>query len=108
MASDRGKWWLDFIAYFIGILALWLLIDDSVISALESVMMVEKAGSAWNSPQPMILKSMLTLGAIVYITSVDDKFIQTFFIKLAKNIVLIICSLNFIKNYLCNYCSFYW
>ena len=67
MASDRGKWWLDLFAYVIGVIALWLLIDDSVIRALESVIMVERAGSAWNSPQPLILKSMLTLGAIVYI-----------------------------------------
>ena len=65
MASDRGKWWLDLFAYVIGVIALWLLIDDSVIRALESVMMIERAGSAWNSPQPLILKSMLTLGAIV-------------------------------------------
>ena len=64
MASDKGKWWLDFIAYVVGIIALWLLIDDSVIRALDSVMMLEKAGSAWNSPQPMILKSMLTLSLI--------------------------------------------
>ena len=67
MASDRGKWWLDLIAYVVGIIALWLLIDDSVIRALDSVMMLEKAGSAWNSPQPMILKSMLTIGATTYI-----------------------------------------
>ena len=35
MASDRGKWWLDLFAYVIGVIALWLLIDDSVIRALD-------------------------------------------------------------------------
>ena len=97
MASERGKWWLDLFAYVIGVIALWLLIDDSVIRALESVMMVERAGSAWNSPQPLILKSMLTLGAIFYILQLMINLHRHFSSKLAKNIVLIICCLIILR-----------
>ncbi len=97
MASDRGKWWLDLFAYVIGVIALWLLIDDSVIRALESVMMIERAGSAWNSPQPLILKSMLTLGAIVYILQLMINLYRHFSSKLAKNIILIICGLIILR-----------
>jgi len=97
MASDRGKWWLDLFAYVIGVIALWLLIDDSVIRALESVMMIERAGSAWNSPQPLILKSMLTLGAIVYILQLMINLYRHFSSKLAKNIVLIVCGLILLR-----------
>ena len=97
MASERGKWWLDLFAYVIGVIALWLLIDDSVIRALESVMMVERAGSAWNSPQPLILKSMLTLGAIFYILQLMINLHRHFSSKLAKNIVLILCSLIILR-----------
>ena len=97
MASDKGKWGLDLFAYVIGVIALWLLIDDSVIRALESVMMVERAGSAWNSPQPLILKSMLTLGAIVYILQLMINLYRHFSSKLAKNIVLIICGLILLR-----------
>ena len=97
MASERGKWWLDLFAYVIGVIALWLLIDDSVIRALESVMMVERAGSAWNSPQPLILKSMLTLGAIFYILQLMINLHRHFSSKLAKNIVLIVCSLIILR-----------
>jgi TRAP-type mannitol/chloroaromatic compound transport system permease small subunit len=91
MASDRGKWWLDFIAYVVGVIALWLLIDDSVIRALDSVAMLEKAGSAWNSPQPMILKSMLTIGAMTYLTQLMINLYRHFSTKIAKQIVLFIC-----------------
>ena len=93
MASDKGKWWLDFIAYVVGIIALWLLIDDSVIRALDSIAMVEKAGSAWNSPQPMILKSMLTLGAMTYIVQLMINLYRHFSSKIGKQIVLFICGL---------------
>ena len=97
MASDRGKWWLDFIAYVVGIIALWLLIDDSVIRALDSVMMLEKAGSAWNSPQPMILKSMLTIGALTYIIQLMINLYRHFSSDIAKKIVLAICSLIMLR-----------
>ena len=97
MASDKGKWWLDFIAYVVGIIALWLLIDDSVIRALDSIAMVEKAGSAWNSPQPMILKSMLTIGAMTYITQLMINLYRHFSSKLGKQIVLLICGLIILR-----------
>ena len=97
MASDRGKWWLDLIAYVVGIIALWLLIDDSVIRALDSVMMLEKAGSAWNSPQPMILKSMLTIGATTYIIQLMINLYRHFSSNIAKKIVLGICGLIILR-----------
>ena len=97
MASARGKWWLDFIAYVVGVIALWLLIDDSVIRALESVMMTERAGSAWNSPQPLILKSMLTLGAMTYIIQLMINLYRHFESKLAKQIVLLICGIIILR-----------
>ena len=97
MASDRGKWWLDLFAYVIGVIALWLLIDDSVIRALESVMMTERAGSAWNSPQPLILKSMLTLGAFFYIIQLMINLYRHFSSKFAKNIVLVVCGLILLR-----------
>ena len=97
MASEKGKWWLDFIAYVVGVIALWLLIDDSVIRALDSVMMLEKAGSAWNSPQPMILKSMLTIGAMTYLTQLMINLYRHFSSKIAKQIVLFICGIVILR-----------
>ena len=41
MAGDKGKWWLDLFAYVVGVLALWLLADDAIVRAMESIRMVE-------------------------------------------------------------------
>lgn len=90
MASDRSKWWLDLFSMYIGVLALWLLIDDSIVRALESVDMVERAGTAWNSPQPLILKSMLTIGAIIYITQLLVNLYRHYDGQLGKAIVSLI------------------
>lgn len=90
MASDRSKWWLDLFSMYIGVLALWLLIDDSIVRALESIDMVERAGTAWNSPQPLILKSMLTIGAIIYITQLLVNLYRHYEGQLGKAIVSLI------------------
>ena len=67
MAGDRTKWWLDLLALVVGIAALFMLADDTLVRALEAISLVERAGSAWNSPMPMILKTVLALGAVIYL-----------------------------------------
>ena len=44
MVGDRGKWWLDLFAYVVGVLALWLLADDAIVRALESIQYDRKDG----------------------------------------------------------------
>ena len=90
IASDRTKWWLDLFAMSVGILALWLLVDDTAIRALESVMMTERAGSAFNSPAPLILKSMLCIGAFLYLTQLYINLYRHFQSSFAKSIILAI------------------
>ena len=67
MAGDKGKWYLDLFAYVVGVIALWLLCDDAIVRALDSIRMGEKMGSAWNSPQPLVLKTMLVIGGLMYL-----------------------------------------
>lgn len=90
IASDRTKWWLDLFAMSVGILALWLLVDDTAIRAIESVMMTERAGSAFNSPAPLILKSMLCFGAFLYLTQLYINLYRHFQSSFAKSIILAI------------------
>ena len=68
MVSKAKQWYLDFFAYVIGVIALWFFVDDTLVRAIESVMMTERAGSAWNSPQPLILKTMLVTGATISVS----------------------------------------
>ncbi len=67
MAEEKGKWRLDLFAYLVGIIALWLLADDAIVRALESIRMGEKMGLPRNSPQPLVLKTMLVVGAIMHL-----------------------------------------
>ena len=98
MGSDKAKWYLDLFAMSVGILALWLLVDDTIVRALESVLMVERAGSAWNSPQPLILKSMLTIGAIIYLTQLIVNLYRHFKTDIVKTIVLLIGALILLRT----------
>jgi tripartite ATP-independent transporter DctM subunit len=67
MASDRVRWWLDLFAMVVGIFALYMLISDTMIRAMESIDLVERAGTGWNSPLPMILKTVLVVGLFIYL-----------------------------------------
>jgi len=67
MASERVRWWLDLFAMVVGIIALYMLVSDTLIRALESIDLVERGGSAWNSPLPMMLKTILFAGLFLYL-----------------------------------------
>ena len=87
MVSKAKQWYLDLFAYIIGIISLWFFVDDTLVRAIESVMMTERAGSAWNSPQPLILKTMLVTGAVIYLTQLLVNLYRHFESKLVKNII---------------------
>ena len=67
LASDRVRWWLDLFATLVGIVALFLLLSDAAIRAYTAISHVERTGSAFNSPMPMILKGLLMLGGFLYL-----------------------------------------
>ncbi|MBJ3776292.1 TRAP transporter large permease subunit [Acuticoccus mangrovi] len=68
MASERTRWWLDTFAMIVGIVALYMLLSDASLRAYISISQLEKTGSAFNSPMPMVLKSLLVLGGFLYLT----------------------------------------
>ena len=67
LVGERARWWLDLFATLVGVVALFLLVADSISHALDSIDIVERAGSAFNSPQPMLLKTVLVVGATLYL-----------------------------------------
>ncbi|MFC3141611.1 TRAP transporter large permease subunit [Psychromarinibacter halotolerans] len=67
IASDNTRWWLDLFAMVVGIIALYMLLTDAAIRAYVSVERLEKSGSAFNSPLPMMLKSLMVTGAFLYL-----------------------------------------
>lgn len=67
MASERTRWWLDLFAMVVGVFALYMMVSDTMIRALESIDLVERGGTAWNSPLPMVIKTVLVTGLFVYL-----------------------------------------
>ncbi len=67
LATPRQRWWLDLFAMVVAIVALHMLLADAAIRAYDSVARLEKSGSAFNSPLPMLLKSLMVTGAFLYL-----------------------------------------
>ena len=97
MAGSKGKWFLDLFAYVVGIVALWLLADDALVRAMESIHIVERMGSAWNSPQPMILKTLLVVGAIMYLTQLLVNLHRHVISNAAKALVLLAAAVIYLR-----------
>lgn len=88
MAGDRGRRSLDLFAMVVGVLALFLLLTDAVGHSMKSIDIIERAGSGFNSPQPMILKTMLVIGAALYLAQLLVNLHNHFEASLLKWIVI--------------------
>ena len=97
MGTDNSRWWLDVLAYIVGIVALFLLVDDSLGRGLEAMHIVERSGSAFNAPQPMMLKVLLVVGAMLYLLQLLVNCWRHFDNRLIKNLVLLVAALIFLR-----------
>lgn len=84
MASDRQRWWLDLFAMIVGIVALYMLLSDASIRAYISVERLEKSGSAFNSPLPMTMKSLMVAGAFMYLAQLMANLYRHFSSPVAR------------------------
>ncbi len=93
LASDRVRWWLDLFAMIVGVFALYMLTSDTLVRALESIDLVERGGTGWNSPQPMILKTILVLGLFLYLIQLLMNLSRHFQSRMIEVIVLALTAL---------------
>jgi len=95
MASDRTRWWLDLFAMLVGVFALYMLVSDTLIRALESIDLTERGGTAWNSPLPLVLKTVLVAGLFLYLVQLLvnlSRHFRTHFLQITVYAVLaLIC-----------------
>ena len=61
------RWWLDLVALATGILSMGLLVWAAWRPAVLAVTIVERTGSAWNSPSPAIIKPLIAIGALLIV-----------------------------------------
>ncbi|MCR9175847.1 MAG: TRAP transporter large permease subunit [Alphaproteobacteria bacterium] len=90
MAGEQTKWKLDLFAMVLGVIAIFLLTNDSMGRALEAIDNVERAGSAFNSPEPTFLKTALFLGATVYLLQILVNLYRHFINPIARLAVIVV------------------
>lgn len=90
MASDRTKWRLDLFALIVGVIALFLLTNDTMGRALEAISNVERAGTAFNSPEPLMLKTALFLGATIYLLQLLANFYRHLSSPIARMAIVLV------------------
>jgi TRAP-type mannitol/chloroaromatic compound transport system permease small subunit len=66
MAPYRVQWLLDLFANVVGLAAVAILAYAAWEPAVRAITRIERTGSAFNSPQPTILKTILVVGALLY------------------------------------------
>ena len=93
MASERVRWWLDLFAMVVGVFALYMMVGDTLVRALESIDLIERGGTGWNSPQPMILKTILTVGLFIYLIQLLMNLSRHFQSRMIEFIVLSVTAL---------------
>jgi tripartite ATP-independent transporter DctM subunit len=93
MVSDRARWWLDLFAMLVGVFALYMLVSDTLVRSLESIDLVERGGSAWNSPLPMVLKTVLVAGLFIYLVQLLVNLSRHFRTQALKVTVLAVLAL---------------
>jgi TRAP-type mannitol/chloroaromatic compound transport system permease small subunit len=76
MAPRRVRWWLDLLALVAALGATLFLAWAALEPALSAIRIVERSGSAFNSPQPTILKTMLLFGALIYAVQTVSNLIK--------------------------------
>ena len=87
LGTPRQRWWLDLVATVVGIIALYMLLSDASIRAYESALRVEKSGSAFNSPLPLMMKMLMVTGGFLYLAQLTVNLHRHVTAKWAKWLV---------------------
>ena len=106
MASERARWWLDLFAMIVGVFALYMLVSDTLIRAMESIDLVERGGTAWNSPLPLVLKTVLVSGLFLYLVQLLvnlTRHFQTRFLQVMTLAVLALLCVRLLLQMLGHY-----
>ena len=77
-ATGRVRWWLDLFIQLVSLGAMSVLcysVWEPMRAALEGM---ERSGSSFNSPEPMILKTLLFIGALLYAIQTAANLIRHF------------------------------
>ncbi len=97
--SQRLQWWLDLFVYCLGFVALYMLTESCLDAAMEAIIRVERAGSAFDSPEPTIVKTILCFGAFLYATQLVVhilRHLESFWARAAVGAIAVACLIRLI------------
>jgi TRAP-type C4-dicarboxylate transport system permease small subunit len=66
LAPPRVRWLLDLFINVVGLAVVAILLYAAWEPAMRAIATIQRTGSAFNSPEPTILKTMLVIGAALY------------------------------------------
>lgn len=90
LAPPRTQWRLDLFAMIAGIVALYLLLTDASVRAVDAIEGVDLSGTAFNSPFPTMLKTLLALGGLLYLSQLMVNLHRHFTAPWAKTAVKLV------------------
>ena len=93
MAPESAQRRIRFFSQCAGFLALYLLAESSLDPALLAVRQMERSGSGFNPPMPMILKMTLVLGALLYLSQLTANLLQDARLKIVRAAILTVAAL---------------
>lgn len=77
----RFAWSLELLGMVIGVFAIGLLAFAGFKPALFAIEIVERTGSAWNSPMPAILKPLIVIGSAMIVMQLLVQIVRHFRIR---------------------------
>ncbi|MEM7023149.1 MAG: TRAP transporter small permease subunit [Pseudomonadota bacterium] len=78
MAPPRIRWWIDLFINVVALTVVLILLYAVWEPAARAVSSIQRTGSAFNSPEPTILKAMLVIGAGLYALQLVANLIKHF------------------------------
>jgi tripartite ATP-independent transporter DctM subunit len=109
MQPPRVRWWLDLFAMVVGVVALYMMVSDTLIRALESIDLVERGGTAWNSPLPLVVKTVLVTGLFLYLMQLLvnlGRHFQKHYLQVATLAIMALICARLIVQTLAHYSEF--
>ena len=64
--KGRAKFWLDLIILLVSIAAMFTFVYALYDPMIHAITSLERSGTSFNSPEPLILKTLLFVGALLY------------------------------------------
>ena len=93
MAPAETQRRIRFFSQCAGFFAVYILAESSLEPALLAIRQVERSGSGFNPPMPMVLKSVLVLGALLYFTQISANLTSDARSRMVRAAVLAVAAL---------------